>query len=1085
MADPDPKDFSGATMPAADSQTMVASDATLAPTDPGVSAGPARVVVRKGGPKADYAQLIEVNPDHYSFEDELARGGMGRIVKAHDRRLGRGVAIKELLPGNDDSRFEREAKITAKLAHPAIVPVLEAGRWPTGEAFFAMKLVAGESLDKRIASCKTLAQRLALVPAVAAVVDALAYSHSEHVIHRDLKPANVLVGKYGETVVIDWGLAKDVSSSVDDIPSIPPELRMHASDGETIAGSVMGTPAYMPPEQADGSPVDERADVYALGALLYHVLAGKAPYTARNVEQVLAMVLEGPPKPLAELEPQIPIELVAIVEKAMARGRQYRFQNAGEMADELRRFQTGQLVSVHRYTFGELAKRWARKYRAPIAVGLIGVAALAIFGVISISKILTETNRADREAADARARADRGTIEHARALLDIDPTAAVATLQELAPGSREWPEARVIVADAEQRGVAHVYVGDGAELDDLDMSSDGAMLGGISKGNGLIAWDVMTGVKARWLSPGTTRGARWIANDLEFVADDYTVKLWHPFRGGVDTIATLPTASRVSISPNGRWIALTDIENTTESVFDMKTKQVIPIGKYYEVAWDGDSLVGFNNDNGVVFDSIDMASGRRKTLTTGIHKTPFGFVMHDHHLYGALSNYTIDQNGQLMDTGHRGEVHDLALLADGTVASVTGHMSIAVGSQERDRGDTYITISDGGVIGKLVGHRGPVSSLTARHNMIISGDVQGEARIWYRTPMQTRGQDVHIVQAFLDRDRTSLVEHATNGSVWRLDTAKFEAAELTRAGREYDPNQEQFERHDENGVGDYATVELKRPRTGHRWVTRDNLGHVWVWNPPSEGHLLCEECLMNTEIAISGDGGFAAMTSGMAVWTYDVAKNQERHYDYIADMLALDNHGERIAFTSNDGKVLVGPLAAPVVVKSDLWTKTLQFTEDERELLVVEEGVVRFIDIATKRLTERKLIGHSGEITYVGRDDQKRYVTLSVDHTARIWNEDGTAIVLRSTSPMSSIVVEGDRALTVERGAVRLWDLATQTSRKLPPTDPVYAAFTASGEIVTVEADSSRVSRFIDPVPHSEAALRMWIAMLVGYSSPR
>ncbi len=323
----------------------LASDDTVA-ARPGARTSESPVAVRATAASVDdYIDLIEVDPKHYVLSSELARGGMGRIVRAHDRRLGRNIALKELLPGHDGARFEREARITARLEHPSIVAVHEAGRWPTGEAFYAMKLVAGESLDRKIAACTTLSERLALVPAVAAVVDALAYAHSERVIHRDLKPANVLVGKYGETVVIDWGLAKDLTSS-DEPSQLAPETA--TVDGMTVAGSVMGTPTYMPPEQADGSPVDQRADVYALGALLYHVLAGKPPYEGASTDEVIVAVLAGKPASLVKLEPNIPVELVAIVEKAMARGRAYRFQNANEMAIELRRFQTGQLVASHR-----------------------------------------------------------------------------------------------------------------------------------------------------------------------------------------------------------------------------------------------------------------------------------------------------------------------------------------------------------------------------------------------------------------------------------------------------------------------------------------------------------------------------------------------------------------------------------------------------------------------------------------------------------------------------------------------------------------------------------------------------------------
>src|SRR5262249_13819360 len=205
-----------------------------------------------------------------------------RIIRARDRRLGRDVAIKILLSDKLAGRFAREATITARLQHPAIIPVHETGRLPSGEPFYVMKLVVGRSLDVEIAARETLRERLTLLPNVIAVVDALAYAHSERVIHRDLKPSNVLIGAFGETVVIDWGVARDLARGDRDSGSA--EL---AIDAElTAAGGVVGTPAFMSPEQARGDEVDARADVYSLGALLYHVLAGTAPYSGTSVEVI-------------------------------------------------------------------------------------------------------------------------------------------------------------------------------------------------------------------------------------------------------------------------------------------------------------------------------------------------------------------------------------------------------------------------------------------------------------------------------------------------------------------------------------------------------------------------------------------------------------------------------------------------------------------------------------------------------------------------------------------------------------------------------------------------------------------------------
>jgi eukaryotic-like serine/threonine-protein kinase len=188
--------------------------------------------------------------------------------------------------------------------------VLEAGTWPGGEPFYVMKMVAGQSLDAAIAARGTLEARLGLLPHVIDAVEALAYAHSRWVIHRDLKPSNVLVGEFGETVVIDWGLAKDLSDASADVLDAGPYRTAAAAPGATVAGSVMGTPAYMAPEQAAGELVDPRADVYALGAMLYHVLAGRPPYRG-NVDEILRDVLAGKRPPALV---GIPPELVTIVD---------------------------------------------------------------------------------------------------------------------------------------------------------------------------------------------------------------------------------------------------------------------------------------------------------------------------------------------------------------------------------------------------------------------------------------------------------------------------------------------------------------------------------------------------------------------------------------------------------------------------------------------------------------------------------------------------------------------------------------------------------------------------------------------------
>jgi serine/threonine protein kinase len=369
---------------------------------------------RRGpGPGAkDFPELPTIDADTYVITGELAHGGMGRILAARDRRLGRPVAIKEVLGGAGNAgvraRFERETRITARLQHPAIVNVLEAGRWASGEPFFAMKLIEGASLDVAVTRCKTVGERMALIPHIIAAVDALAYAHDRGVIHRDLKPQNVLVGKYGETVVIDWGLAKELAAGEAKVEADPHRTRPPTAGG-TLDGEVMGTPAFMPREQALGDPVDARADVYALGAILYYVLTGQPPFQGKTAAALLSAVIGDVPRPLASLVPGIPEDLQTIVAKAMALDKADRYPDAGALATDLKHFQTGQLVGSHRYSRWQRLGRFVRRHRAAVAITSVSLVLMVIGGTIAVRRILAEQAQAEAErrvAVDSRAEAE-------------------------------------------------------------------------------------------------------------------------------------------------------------------------------------------------------------------------------------------------------------------------------------------------------------------------------------------------------------------------------------------------------------------------------------------------------------------------------------------------------------------------------------------------------------------------------------------------------------------------------------------------------------------------------------------------------
>ncbi len=288
----------------------------------------------------------------YRVGAAVGEGGMGLIVRVHDPDLQREVVRKQMKPGASERqhhrrerRFLAEARITAQLQHPGVVPVHEVGRTATGDLYYTMREVHGTTLAQVISAVhwgigSTWTMRRA-IDVLRRVCETMAYAHSRGVVHRDLKPPNVMVGDFGEVQVLDWGLAKlrdapdELGSDKDQSDAI-----VGISDSHTRSGSVLGSPPYMPPEQAAGEldKVDALSDVYALGAMLYELLCGEPPHRG-STRQILVRVRSGPPRDVVLVGEQdgivVPPELAAICRAAMARDRQHRTPRARTLANQL------------------------------------------------------------------------------------------------------------------------------------------------------------------------------------------------------------------------------------------------------------------------------------------------------------------------------------------------------------------------------------------------------------------------------------------------------------------------------------------------------------------------------------------------------------------------------------------------------------------------------------------------------------------------------------------------------------------------------------------------------------------------------
>ncbi len=304
------------------------------------------------------ADTPDLTGTRYELRHEVGRGGMGTVYLVHDTALNRDVALKVLVAEGADAAFlgrlRREAAVLAGLEHPGIVPVHDVGTLPDGRLYYTMKFIAGERLDRWLAAGRGTAEKLRVF---LKVCDPVAFAHARGVVHRDLKPQNIMLGSFGEVLVLDWGIAK-VSDEPAGHPGEPGEAVLPSADGAdsvTAAGTVLGTPGYMAPEQAAGRVdlIDQRSDVYALGALLRFMLTEQRPIgdEARQTSQWPATVS----KPLR-----------AIADKASAGDPGSRYQTANLLAQDVARFLDGGAVAAYRESLWERLGRLFLKYQTPI-----------------------------------------------------------------------------------------------------------------------------------------------------------------------------------------------------------------------------------------------------------------------------------------------------------------------------------------------------------------------------------------------------------------------------------------------------------------------------------------------------------------------------------------------------------------------------------------------------------------------------------------------------------------------------------------------------------------------------------------------
>ena len=949
------------------------------------------------------ASSLSDDPERYDQVGEHARGGLGRVVRAVDKRLGRTVAVKELLrhDASNEARFLREAMITARLEHPGIVPVHEAGRWPNGDPYYVMKLVEGRTLKELIDERKTLRERLELLPNVIAIADAVGYAHSEGVIHRDLKPSNVIVGEFGETIVVDWGLARDRKRN---LPEPPDEHVIYAagSGASTVSGKVVGTPSYMSPEQARGDLVDERADVYAIGTVLYELLAGTPPHHEATPQGTLERVIAGPPPPLTALIPQVPSELATIVAKAMARSADERYANASLLAEDLRRFHTGKLVSAHSYTVWSLLRRKLVQHRGVVAVAVASVLALGAVGVGSFRRVVAERNIARGERARAvesqtqsEARQRELVLLQAETSLRKDPTATIAWLKSYQGSDAERARVVTLIDEALALGVARHVLRPGDWVIDATFTPDGGTIVAAVRDGTLHAYDARTGVGRSLGRAASSPEAMVMAPDGRFVVTGGRlgeVTVW-PLDGGRPRIlwqgasaGSGKLSSTIKLSPDGRRVLVLR-EGAPPTAYPVDGGEPQAIGP---VAAAGTPAVADGDwSHQVVRESPNEVAAADPGGSRPLARTA-----------KAIQRIELSRRGDQVLI-HDGEALWIVPFAGGPLRRLVGYEGLlkqAVWSPDEqwlalggEHHDIKLVEVATGTVRELRGHTDAIYTLqwTRDGRRLLSASDDTTARVWTvadGSSLALRGHDDDVNHARFSFDERAVVTASFDGSsrVWLVDQPGSRA--LVASGR----------------------IESLRLE-GDRAMVKTTEELAW-WNLAS-GHRV-----PLFSWAERGFGPVRASRDGEHLFVPEADGSAElRHRDRAPTVLRGHRGAIINAEFSRDGRSLFTSSADGSLRRWDVAT-------GEGTILLEGTGAPRFFAVAADG---RIVFVHGDEMLQIAPDGGRRVLGTGAKWMAWPAFDPVTDRLLLRRYDQSFALVDGDRVIELPTDHHPVWMFAT------------------------------------------------------------